>query len=141
MARLRVGDVDVDRRMLHIRGGKGMKDRYTLMSDAVARMLATYPMPNDPDAFVFPGTRPGRHLNVRSIQKVFEQACRRAEIRKHATLHTLRHSFATHLLEQGTGLRHIQELLGHTTSRTTEIYTHVSSRELRRIRSPLDAME
>lgn len=137
-ARLRVGDVDVDRGMLHVRGGKGDKDRYTLLGDVVSRQLAAYPRPDDPKAFLFPGTVPGRHLNVRSIQKVFEQACRRAGISKRATVHTLRHSFATHLLEQGTGLRHIQELLGHSSSRTTEIYTHVSSSELRRIRSPLD---
>ena len=103
--------------------------------------LSQYPLARDPKAFVFPGTRDGRHLTARSIQKVFRDACVRAGIRKHATVHTLRHSFATHLLEGGTGLRYIQELLGHSSSRTTEIYTHVSSGELRRIRSPLDEME
>ena len=138
VSRLRVGDIDVDRGMLHVRGGKGNKDRYTLLGDVVCRQLADYPRPDDPKAYLFPGTAPGRHLNARSIQKVFQQACARAGIAKRATVHTLRHSFATHLLEQGTGLRHIQELLGHSSSRTTEIYTHVSSSELRRIRSPLD---
>lgn len=140
VSRLRVGDVDTDRGMLHVRGGKGDKDRYTLLGRQVCTLLADYPRPDDPKAFLFPGTQPGRHLTGRSIQKVFQQACERARIAKHATVHTLRHSFATHLLEQGTGLRHIQELLGHSSSRTTEIYTHVSSSELRRIRSPLDEM-
>ena len=138
VAALRVGDVDVERRMLHVRAGKGRKDRYTLLADHVCRLLESYPVPNDPKAFLLTGTRPGRHLTHRTIQKVFQQACERAGIRKRATLHTLRHSFATHLLEGGTGLRHIQELLGHSSSRTTEIYTHVSSTELARIRSPLD---
>ena len=137
-ARLRVGDVDIDRKTLFVRGGKGQKDRYTLLSDAVCALLETYPRPNDPKAFLFTGTRPGAHLHARSIQKVLKQACKRARITKPATVHTLRHSFATHLLESGTGLRYIQELLGHSSSRTTEIYTHVGSTELRRIRSPLD---
>jgi len=140
VARLRVGDLDLDRRMLHVRAGKGGKDRYTLLSEGVCRMLSRYPLARHPSAFVFPGNRDGRHITARTIQKVFQNACLRAGIPKHATVHTLRHSFATHLLESGTGLRHIQELLGHSSSRTTEIYTHVSSGELRRIRSPLDEL-
>lgn len=141
VARLRVGDIDVDRGMLHVRGGKGDKDRYTLLSERVRDLLSRHPIARDPNAFLFPGTQEGRHLTARSIQKVFGDACARAGIRKRATVHTLRHSFATHLHEGGTGLRYIQELLGHSSSRTTEIYTHVSSGELRRIRSPLDEME
>ena len=97
-------------------------------------------MARDPNAFLFPGSRRDRHLNPRTIQKVFADSCRKAGIRKKASVHTLRHSFATHLLESGTGLRYIQELLGHSSSRTTEIYTHVGTGELRRIRSPLDEL-
>jgi integrase/recombinase XerD len=74
----------------------------------------------------------------RSIEKVFDQACERAGIKKDVSLHDLRHSFATHLLESGVDLRYIQELLGHTSSKTTEIYTHVSTKSLGKIRSPLD---
>lgn len=140
VVRLRVGDVELDRRMLHVRGGKGRKDRYTVIGDHVARVLESYPLPRDPGAFVFPGQRPGRHLTARAIQKVFRASCERAGITRRATVHTLRHSFATHLLENGTGLRHIQELLGHTSPKTTEVYTHVSTRDLGRIRSPLDEL-
>lgn len=93
-----------------------------------------------PRDWLFPAQRPGRHLHERSVQKVFQRARDKAGIHKPATVHTLRHSFATHLLESGTDLRYIQELLGHASSRTTEIYTRVSRRDLARIRSPLDTL-
>lgn len=92
----------------------------------------------------FPGTDPGEtfeHLSARTVQKVLEQAREEAGIPQQITVHTLRHSFATHLLEAGTDLRYIQELLGHSSPKTTEIYTHVSRKELGRIQSPLDALE
>ena len=87
---------------------------------------------------VIPGADPNKHLSVRSIQKVFSEACKKAGIEKEATIHWLRHSFATHLLESGVDLRYIQELLGHQSSKTTEIYTHVSSSSLSKIKNPLD---
>ena len=139
VVRLRVGDLDPERGLIHVRGAKGRKDRYTLLSNTAADALLRYGLSTDPDAWLFPGGRPGRHLTTRSIQKVFERAIKRAGITKHASVHTLRHSFATHLLESGTSLRHIQTLLGHSSPKTTEIYTHVSQGDLRRIPNPLDA--
>ncbi len=91
--------------------------------------------------YLFPGGKGlDHHLTERSVQHIFERAIRKAGISKPATVHTLRHSFATHLLENGTDLRYIQELLGHASSKTTEIYTHVSIKDIRRIQSPLDRM-
>ncbi|WP_052675886.1 tyrosine-type recombinase/integrase [Paenibacillus sp. IHBB 10380] len=91
--------------------------------------------------YLFPGGKGlDHHLTERSLQHVFERVIRKAGISKPATVHTLRHSFATHLLENGTDLRYIQELLGHASSKTTEIYTHVSIKDIRRIQSPLDRM-
>jgi site-specific recombinase XerD len=136
--RLRSEDIDEQRRLIHLRGAKGGKDRYTLLSEVASRVLREYCREYVPREFLFDGM-PGRgHYSERSVQMVFERAVERAGIRKPATVHTLRHSFATHLLEGGTDLRYIQELLGHASSRTTEIYTHVSGRVLGRIESPLD---
>jgi integrase/recombinase XerD len=142
VVRLRLVDLDGDRGLLRIRSGKGRKDRYTLLSrialEAVERHLLFQDRPSGP--WLFPGERQGRHLGTRSVQKMVSRAGVRAGIRKRVTPHTLRHSFATHLLEGGTDLRYIQELLGHASSRTTEIYTHVSNRDLSRIRNPLDEL-
>lgn len=136
---LRVGDVDTERRMLRVRQGKGRKDRYTLLAETAIAMMDDMGLPSDPRAWLFPGGRPGRHLTARSVQKVFERALARSGVSKPASVHTLRHSFATHLIENGISLRHIQLLLGHSSPKTTERYTHVSQAELRRIASPLDA--
>ena len=136
--RLRLEDIDEGRGMIHLHGAKGRKDRYTLLSDVALAVLREYCRQYAPRDFVFEGMPGRRHYSERSVQLVFERALVRAGIRKPATVHTLRHSFATHLLEAGTDLRYIQELLGHASSRTTEIYTHVSGRILGRIESPLD---
>ena len=138
VVRLRVGDIDMERRMIRVRQGKGRKDRYTLLADGAAQLLVEQGVPTDPDLWVFPGGRPGRHLTPRTVQRVFEQALARSGVPKQASVHTLHHSFATHLLENGISLRHIQILLGHKSPKTTERYTHVSQGELRRIASPLD---
>jgi site-specific recombinase XerD len=138
VVRLRPEDLDLERRLIHIRGGKGSKDRYTLLSDIALAAIEHYRETADPSPWLFPSTRPDRHLSQRSVQHIVERAKARAGIKKHVTVHTLRHCFATHLLEAGTDLRLIQELLGHASPRTTAIYTHVSQHELRRIRSPLD---
>jgi site-specific recombinase XerD len=135
---LRPEDLDLERRLIHIRGGKGRKDRYTLLSDVALAAIKHYRKAGAASPWLFPSTRPDRHISPRSVQHIIERAKVRAGITKHVTVHTLRHCFATHLLEAGTDLRLIQELLGHASPRTTAIYTHVSQHELRRIRSPLD---
>ena len=140
VTRLRVADVDPERHLLHVRRGKGRKDRYTLLSDVAWESLQRRLAFAAADEWLFPGQRPDRHLTIRSVQKIVTRAGGIAGIRKRLTPHTLRHTFATHLLESGTDLRYIQELLGHASTRTTEIYTHVSRRDLARIRSPLDAL-
>ncbi|MCG7377253.1 tyrosine-type recombinase/integrase [Paenibacillus sp. ACRSA] len=94
-----------------------------------------------PQRWLFPGQSSDRHLTKRSAQKVFEGARQRAGIVKKVSIHVLRHSFATHLLENGTDLRYIQELLGHTSARTTQRYTHVSTKNIQRIQSPLDRLD
>jgi len=123
-----------------VQSGKGQKDRYTLLADAAIEVLREYREAYRPEGWLFPGTRMDRHLSARTVQKVFETAREKAGIQKPATVHTLRHSFATHLLEDGTDIRYVQELLGHESVKTTQRYTHVSRRELGRIRSPLDAL-
>lgn len=137
--RLELRDVDPGRKLIHLRGAKGKKDRYTLLSEVMIEQLNQYQKFYHPDRFLFRGAEGKSHLSERSVEKVFEQALTRAGIRKPATVHTLRHSFATHLLEAGTDLRFIQELLGHSSSKTTEIYTHVSKKSLGNIQNPLDA--
>ena len=143
LVKLRVNDLDLERGMIRVRGGKGRKDRYTLYSAQVADAIVAWrklvPV-LDPDGYVFVGFRPGRPITARTVQRVITLAAQDAGIRKRITPHTLRHSFATHLLEQGVDLRYIQELLGHASSRTTDIYTHVTNRNLIRIRSPLDTL-
>lgn len=136
--KLRPEDLDEERRLIHIRSGKGRKDRYTLLANNALSEVRRYQEPGIDGPWLFPGTRPDRHITARTVQHVIENARQRTGITKHITAHTLRHSFATHLLEAGTDLRYIQSLLGHMSSRTTEIYTHVSQAALRRIRSPLD---
>lgn len=140
VVRLRVEDLDENRRLIRVRAGKGRKDRYTLFSGAALQVVKIYRDSYRPEKWLFPGQRPDRHLTARSAQKVIDRARRQAEIPQHATMHTLRHSFATHLLEAGTDLRYIQELLGHKSSKTTEIYTHISQEDLGRIQSPLDTL-
>lgn len=135
---LKPDDIDIHRKMIHIRGAKGKKDRYTLLSETALKILNEYRRRYIIFDFLFPGQNEGEHLSIRSVEHIMEQAIKKTGIKKKVTVHSLRHSFATHLLEAGTDLRYIQELLGHKSSKTTEIYTHVSDRDIRRIRSPLD---
>lgn len=136
--RLRPADLDVDRRLIRVRRGKGGKDRYTLLADRAIEAVRLYREYAPEGPWLFPGDRPDRHLTPRSVQRVITEAAAKAGLQKRVTPHTLRHSFATHLLEAGTDLRYIQELLGHVSSRTTELYTHVSRPMLAAIRNPLD---
>jgi integrase/recombinase XerD len=142
VVRLRREDLDRHRSMIRVRGGKGRKDRYTLFSDRAAEVMETHCSFQDPDdPWVFPGGSDGRPITTRSVQKVVTRIGQRAGIRKRVTPHVLRHSFATHLLETGTDIRYIQVLLGHASTKTTQIYTHVSRKDLARIRSPLDHLK
>lgn len=126
--------------VLHIKDSKGRKDRYTMLSDTALHTLKEYWRKFKPVKWLFEGARPDSHITTRTVQKILEHACEKANIRKDVSVHTLRHSFATHLLESGTDLRYIQELLGHKNSKTTEIYTHVSTKSIGKIKSPLDSL-
>ncbi len=133
-------DLITDRHQLLVRGGKGNKDRITLLSPKALETVQTYRTAYKPVRHLFEGPN-GAAYSPRSVQAIFHRAKERAGIAKPATVHTLRHSFATHLLEKGTDLRYIQTLLGHSSSKTTEIYTHVSTQALGKIRSPLDDLD
>jgi site-specific recombinase XerD len=137
---LKVENIDRQRKLIHIHGAKGRKDRYTILSEVAMKTLTTYLRRYRPSKWLFPGADPRKHITVRTAQVIFKQACMTAEVQKNVSIHSLRHSFATHLLESGVDLRYIQELLGHKNSKTTEIYTHVSNRQLGKIKSPLDSL-
>jgi site-specific recombinase XerD len=138
--RLRADDLVPDRGVIIVRGGKGRKDRIAPLSKAMLAAVRRFRAPDEPSPFLFPGDSPDRHLTSRSAQKILAKACERAGIQRRITPHALRHSFATHLHEDGTDIRNIQVLLGHASSRTTDVYTHVSTRDLARIQSPLDRL-
>ncbi len=135
---LTLKDILSDRNLLFIRQSKGKKDRVVPISIKLIEMLRNYYKAFKPKTWLFEGQEVGKKYSERSIQLVLNQAVEKAKIVKPVSLHWLRHSYATHLLESGTDLRYIQELLGHSSSRTTEIYTHVSTRNLQQIRSPFD---
>ncbi len=137
---LRISDIYSDRRQIFIRSAKGNKDRYGILSDIVIELLREYYKKYSPQYWLFEGKQ-GEQFSRRVIQKIFKEAVLKTGIIKHATIHTLRHSFATHLLEHGTDLRYIQELLGHKSSRTTEIYTHITHTAKNKIKSPLDNLD
>lgn len=137
-ASLKINDINSQRKVIRIRQSKGRKDRITLLSDFALNILREYYKEYKPKNWLFPGHKGGYHISPRSIQKVFKNACKKAGLKNNATPHWLRHSFATHLLESGVDLRYIQELLGHYSSKTTEIYTHVSTKNLENIKNPLD---
>ena len=137
---LKPSDIDSDRMLIRIRG-KGEKERHTLLAEEALQTLRDYYRTYGHSAWLFPGQLPTAPIKGRTVQKLFEQARLRADIQKPATVHTLRHSFATHLLDSGVDITHIQRLLGHKNLETTTIYLHVTTRELARIRSPLDLME
>jgi site-specific recombinase XerD len=135
---LKRAHIDLKRKTILIHSGKGRKDRYTLLSDRAAAFINDYCSLYGIDDWLFPGQPVTHHLSVRSAQSIFDKALKNAGISKSASIHSLRHTFATHLLENGTDIKYIQELLGHASLRTTERYTHVARRNLLKIRSPLD---
>lgn len=128
------------RNLLQIQNGKGRKDRMVPLSSKTVDLLREYYKAYKPEKYLFEGQTQGEPYSARSLQAVLKAAIQKAGIAKPVSLHWLRHSYATHLLEAGTDLRYIQEVLGHSSSKTTEIYTHVSNRALQHIQSPFDSL-
>jgi site-specific recombinase XerD len=139
VVKLRREDIDFERKTMFLRAAKGRKDRYVMLPEMAAAALRSY-LKNKEDGWLFPGQPACNHLSIRAAEKIFDHAITKAGVTKNLSIHSLRHSFATHLLEGGTDLRYIQKLLGHTSVRTTERYAHVSARKVLRIVSPLDAL-
>ena len=137
---IKLTDIDSKRGVVVIRQSKGKKDRIVPIGEKLLELLRTYYKTNRTKVYLFEGQNPGEPYSERSLQLVLKAAVDKVNIKKPVTLHWLRHSYATHLLESGTDLRYIQELLGHNSSRTTEIYTHVSTRNLQQINSPFDSL-
>ncbi len=137
---LQIHDIDVERNLIHIKAAKGKKDRYTLLSKNFTQLLKSYLNIYNPEKYLFEGVKGGPYTAV-SARQVLKRSLHKAGItKKRVTLHTLRHSFATHLLENGTDIRYIQELLGHNSPKTTMIYTHVSTSSLQNITNPFDKL-
>ena len=130
--------IDSKRNIILIKNSKGKKDRIVPLSQKILEMLRIYYKLHKPKCYLFEGQTTGMPYDKRSLQLVLKQALNKTKIIKPVTLHWLRHSYATHLLENGTDLRYIQEILGHSSSKTTEIYTHVSTNSIQRIKSPFD---
>jgi site-specific recombinase XerD len=136
---LKWADIDADRKVIYVRGAKGKKDRVTLLSQVAYNYVQHYCQLYKPETWLFEGVDKQQY-SARSVNNVVKAAATRAGIKKNISAHTLRHSFATHLLENGTDLRYIQTLLGHESSLTTERYTHVTRKGFERLISPLDTM-
>lgn len=138
-AKLKITDIDSTRMLIRVEQGKGNKDRHTLLSQVALITLREYWKEYRPKDWLFPrDTNPAQHVPVATIQTAFKRAKRQANLRKPASCHTLRHSFATHLLEADVDLHTIQVLLGHSSIRTTTVYLHVSKKNLAKVMSPLD---
>jgi site-specific recombinase XerD len=133
-------DIDSSRMLIRVRQGKGRKDRYTLLSEKALVLLRIYWSVYRPQKWLFPGQKAQNPVDLSTVRKVFKKACRDAGIRKPASVHTLRHSFATHLIEEGVDLFYIQRLLGHSAAKTTAIYLHVTHKDVARIKSPLERL-
>ena len=136
---LKLGDIDSKRNVVIVQNSKGNKDRISLLSEKVLVLLRKYYLEHKPKVFLFEGQNGGKY-SAESLRKVLKKAGEKSKIAKHVTPHTLRHSFATHLLERGTDLRYIQTLLGHNSSKTTERYTWVTKKGFEKLKSPLDEL-
>ena len=139
VTRLLLTDIDSQRMMIRVEQGKGRKDRYVMLSPSLLSTLREYWRESKSRGFLFPG-KEGKALCVSAAQKAFDKARVQAGIRKPVSFHTLRHSFATHLLEDGANVRKIQALLGHRSLKTTELYTHLAENYMNQMRSPLDRL-
>lgn len=138
VAHLRLLDLDRTRRLINVRAGKGRKDRVVMLSDELIRTVTDYLTHFHPQTYLFENSETHEPLAIRTIQQVYSDTVRFAGIRKIGGIHVLRHSFATHLLESGTDIRYIQELLGHASLLTTMRYTHVTANKISMLKSPLD---
>ncbi|MEW6774205.1 MAG: site-specific tyrosine recombinase/integron integrase [Bacteroidota bacterium] len=136
---MKVSDIDSKRMLIRVRQAKGKKDRYVMLSEKLLFLLREYYKEYKPKEYLFEGQK-GSKYSSRSIQSIFRQALKKANVQKKASVHTLRHSFATHLLESGTDIRVIQQLLGHSSIKTTQVYTQISNASISRIKSPLDTL-
>jgi site-specific recombinase XerD len=136
--RLKVLDIDSERMTIRVNEGKGFKDRYTLLGERNLEILRRYYKAYRPSEWLFPGRNPSEPVSVSCVQRVFKASLHKAGIKKKASVHTLRHSFATHLLESGVDLYYIQRLLGHKSAGTTSVYLHVTGKDIGKIRSPID---
>jgi len=137
-ASLKITDIDSKRMTVRITQGKGGKDRYSILSQTTLECLRQYWIKYRPAEWLFEGQKKGSHISMSSIQQLFQKARKRVGITKPVSVHTLRHSFATHLIEAGTSLHHVQLLLGHRSPTTTTVYLHVSRLNLSQVTSPLD---
>jgi site-specific recombinase XerD len=140
VVRLKIGAIDSERMLLHIEGGKGGKDRYAMLSPRLLEILRAYWTRARPSLWLFPGQEPGDHVSRGALQSACRAARRRARIGKRVTTHSLRHSFATHLLESGTDIRIIQVLLGHSHLETTARYAQVATGLIAATPSPFDQL-
>jgi integrase/recombinase XerD len=134
---LKAKDIDLDELTIHLKEAKGKKDRITIFPENLKNELKEFLDEKNGNSYIFQSERGGK-LTERSAQKIFENGLKNAGIKKEATFHSLRHSFATHLLENGVDVRYVQELLGHANIRTTQIYTKVTNPSLKKIKSPLE---
>jgi integrase/recombinase XerD len=140
VVRLRVASIDSQRMLLHVEAGKGGRDRYAMLSPQLLPILRAYWKRAHPGLWLFPGQEPGDHVSVGALQSACRRARKLARIDKHVTVHSLRHSFATHLLEGGTDIRIIQVLLGHTRLETTARYAQVATNLIASTPSPFDRL-
>jgi integrase/recombinase XerD len=139
VTRLKVSDIDSGRMMIQVNEGKGLKDRYSLLGERNLEMLRLYWKAYRPLGWLFPGRNASDPVSISAIQRVFKTSLEKAGIKKKASVHTLRHCFATHLLESGTDLYYIQRLLGHKSASTTSVYLHITGKEIGKIKSPIDS--
>jgi len=136
---LKLGDVDLERNSIYVKQGKGRKDRNCSLGQRIRPILLNYAQTYQPKVYLFEGEEEGKPYSASSIRQFLKRSCAIAKIQKHVTPHTLRHTYATHLLENGVDVRYIQELLGHSRPETTMIYTHVTERKINEITNPLDS--
>jgi integrase/recombinase XerD len=145
LVNLKIKDIDSKRMQIRVEQGKGKKDRYTLLSQKTLEILRLYIKDSRPHLYLFEGQDSSKErplpYSKRSVQNILRDSLDKTKIKKKVTVHTLRHSFATHLLEHGTDLRYIQDLLGHESPKTTQVYTHITTRGFDQIKSPMDGLD